>query len=108
MVLLGFDSKTVQMSALCRSRREVSNVYLLAKFGFDTAENEPRKVCTLSVYRSPRFAFGCTAIGVESVPCRYCEFRGMLSNLRNARRTFITESCCKLRGEQLAKKRHPF
>ena len=32
------DSKTVQRSALCRSRRELSNEYLLAKIGFDTAE----------------------------------------------------------------------
>ena len=39
-----FDSKTVQRSAFCRSRRELSNAYLLAKFGFDTAENEPFKV----------------------------------------------------------------
>ena len=38
---LGFDSKTVQKNALCRSRRELSNEYLLAKSGFDTAENEP-------------------------------------------------------------------
>ena len=38
---LGSDSKTVQRCALCRSRRELSNEYLLAKFGFDTAENEP-------------------------------------------------------------------
>ena len=38
---LGFDSKTVQRSALWRSRRELSNEYLLAKFGFDTDENEP-------------------------------------------------------------------
>ena len=38
---LGFDSKTVQRSALCRSRRELSNAYLLAKIGVDTAENEP-------------------------------------------------------------------
>ena len=37
-----------------RSRRKLSNAYLLAKFGFDTAENEPCKVCLLSVYRSPR------------------------------------------------------
>ena len=37
---LGFDSKTVQRSALCRSRRELSNEYLLAKIRFDTAENE--------------------------------------------------------------------
>ena len=34
----------MQRSALCRSRRELSNAYLLAKFGFDTAENEPCKV----------------------------------------------------------------
>ena len=32
--------KAVQRSALCRSRRELSNEYLLAKIGFDTAENE--------------------------------------------------------------------
>ena len=43
-LVLGFDSKMVQRSALCRSRRELSNEYLLAKFGFDTAENEPLKV----------------------------------------------------------------
>ena len=33
---------------MCRkkkgSRRELSNAYLLAKFGFDTVENEPFKV----------------------------------------------------------------
>ena len=32
-----------------------SNAYLLAKFGFDTADNEPFHVCPLSSYRSPRF-----------------------------------------------------
>ena len=31
----------MQRSVLCRSRRELSNAYILAKFGFDTAENEP-------------------------------------------------------------------
>ena len=39
-----FDSTTVQRSALCRSRRELSNEYLLAKIGVDTAENEPLEV----------------------------------------------------------------
>ena len=39
---------------MCRSRRELSNAYLLAKFGFDTAENEPFQVCPLSAYRPPR------------------------------------------------------
>ena len=35
----------MQRSALWRSRRELSNEFLLAKFGFDTAENKPCKVC---------------------------------------------------------------
>ena len=30
---------------MCRSWQELSNESLLAKFGFDTAENEPCKVC---------------------------------------------------------------
>ena len=29
----------------CRSRQELFNEYLLAKIRFDTAENEPLKVC---------------------------------------------------------------
>ena len=37
----------MQRSALCRSRRELSNAYSLAKFCIDTAENEPYKVCQL-------------------------------------------------------------
>ena len=37
----------MQRSALCRSRRELSNAYLLAKVGFDTAENEPSKFCPI-------------------------------------------------------------
>ena len=45
----------MQRSALCRARRELSNAYLLGKFGFDAAENEPFQVCPLSAYRSPRF-----------------------------------------------------
>ena len=34
----------MQRSALCRSRRELSNAYLLAKIGVDTAEKEPLEV----------------------------------------------------------------
>ena len=32
-----------------RSRQELSNEYLIAKIGFDTAENEPLKVCQRAV-----------------------------------------------------------
>ena len=39
---------------MCRSRRELSNAYFLAKIGFDTADNGHCKVCPLSAYRSPR------------------------------------------------------
>ena len=34
----------MQRGALRRSRRELSNAYIFAKCGFDTAENEPSKV----------------------------------------------------------------
>ena len=34
----------MQRNALCKSRRELSNDYLLAKIGVDTAENEPLEV----------------------------------------------------------------
>ena len=47
---LEFDSKTVQRSAVCRSRRELSNTYFLANFGFDTTENEPSKVCSIESF----------------------------------------------------------
>ena len=53
----------------CRSRQELSDEYLLAKFGFDTAENEPpkgSKKCMLErtplMIRArgcPQSAFGC-------------------------------------------------
>ena len=45
----GFDS-----SALCRSRRELSNEYLLAKIGVDTAENEPLEVWGNRRIRTPK------------------------------------------------------
>ena len=37
---------------MCRSRRELSNACLLAKIGFDTAENEPCKVCRIPYRRN--------------------------------------------------------
>ena len=50
----------VQRSALCRSRRKLSNEYFLAKFGFDTTENEPSKV--FPIVRRVRRADGGTAV----------------------------------------------
>ena len=41
------DFGAVQKSALYRSRRKLSNAYLLAKFGVDTAKNEPCQVCPI-------------------------------------------------------------
>ena len=49
-----WDYRAVQRSALCRSRRELSNAYLLAKFGLDTAENEPCEVCPTEQCRRQR------------------------------------------------------
>ena len=43
----------MQKSVLCRSRQELSNEYLLAKIGFDTAENEPCNVCPIERCSSP-------------------------------------------------------
>ena len=60
----------MQRNALCRSRRELSNAYLLAKFGFATAENEPSKVRagvgSASAPRLPRRAAG-SAVAPYSV-----------------------------------------
>ena len=40
---------------MSRSRRELSNEYLLEKIGFDTAGIETCKIFPLAVYRSLRF-----------------------------------------------------
>ena len=44
----------MQRSALCRSRRELSNEYLLAKIGFDTAETSQPRTSLVKFARSPR------------------------------------------------------
>ena len=61
--------RTVQRSALCRSRGELSNAYLLAKSGFDTAENEPCKVCPLSVCSSPEVHPSSRLETLSRMPC---------------------------------------
>ena len=40
------DLSGAKVCKSCRSRQELSNEYLLAKFGVDTEENEPYKVCS--------------------------------------------------------------
>ena len=40
-----WDSKGAKACKSCRSRQELSNEYLLARFVVDTAENVPLKVC---------------------------------------------------------------
>ena len=54
----------MQRTALCRSRRELSNAHLLPKCGFDKAENEPCKVCPI-----PR---GAAARKIQAGPAYRC------------------------------------
>ena len=44
MVFL-LDSKGARVCKSCRFRQELSNEYVIANFGVDTAENGPLKVC---------------------------------------------------------------
>ena len=49
-----FQSLPMSLFSISFRTDSYSDEYLLAKFGIDTAENEPCKVFPLSVYRSPR------------------------------------------------------
>ena len=64
---MGFDSKTAQRSALCRSRRELSNAYLLANFGFDTAEKKASKVCPIERCRGQLAAYPAVQPSADGV-----------------------------------------
>ena len=61
----------MQRRALCRSRAELSNEYLLSKFGFDTAENEPSHFVSSSS-------------------------RDLNLNSEISNRLFATQVCCKI------------
>ena len=50
---------------MCRSRRELSNEYLLAKIGVDTAENEP-----LEVWGENSIQYSIVSLGVPSRAAR--------------------------------------
>ena len=61
--------RTVKRSALCRSRRELSKEYLLAKIGVDTAENELLQVLSNIIqYYSFVSLEGTGAAGSGSAP----------------------------------------
>ena len=62
---------------MCRSRRELSNAYFLAEFGFDTAENEPCQVCPIEHTCVARLPPSQTAQQVEGV----AEFDGTREQL---------------------------
>ena len=55
---------------MCRSRRELSNAYFVAKFGFDTADNHPCQACPLSAYRSPR----CVESRIPGTPLKATDY----------------------------------
>ena len=66
-----WDWRTVQRSTLCRSRRELSNEYLLDEIGVDTAENEPLEVSQCCVPQSPDLApvpLDASAAAGETLP----------------------------------------
>ena len=71
----------MQRSALCRSRRELSNEYLLAKFGFDTAENEP-----VTLKSSGNWEFGTSKFPLPFPRDLAFELRGQWTNEWNARK----------------------
>ena len=62
------DFRAVQRTALCRSRRELSNAYLLAKSGFDTAENEPCQVAPIEQCSRA----GVTVLNPIQYPFEFC------------------------------------
>ena len=88
-----------------------SNEYLLAKFGFDTAENGPCKVCPISAYRSPRSSsakmpegleasLGTEPEGPEEADPEYqLDFRG-LQELEMMNVSIFNGSGCSLRNIQ--------
>ena len=66
--------RSVQRSVFCGSWRELSNEYLLAQFGFDTAENEPSNIWRnfanihyFEVYflPAPRVLFRCLVVFMQ-------------------------------------------
>ena len=51
-IVFRLESKGAEVCKSCRSRQELSNECLLAKIGFDTAENGPLKAKNLKLAKS--------------------------------------------------------
>ena len=96
----------MQRSALCRSRRELSNEYLLAKFGFDAAENELAKVCrSKQAIPTPghKSGSGTLAIGTEASAGPQMDHRKKwgLHFLRRSKRNLLGQTIVELEGASL-------
>ena len=84
------DLRAVQKSAVCRSRRELSNAHLLANSGVDASENEPYKnvldpsrcssVCGERVHRTSAMRSPHSSATKASLPC---ESLALASNHRS-------------------------
>ena len=79
-----WDWRTVQRSALCRSRRELSNEYLLAKIGVDTAENEPLEVWGKIIQYYSFVSLALTALAQHSSAVRQNCFRRQHVNFKGS------------------------
>ena len=74
----------MQRSALCRSRRELSNAYFLAKFCLDAAENEPCQVCPTELGQMNSFAAQATSAGPRADGPLRTAVRSLFSHIRES------------------------
>ena len=72
---------------MCRSRRELSKAYFLAKFGLDTAENEPCQVCPTEQCSSQRAPKDAAEVGAWDAKFADAQalYRHVLAMAREAR-----------------------
>ena len=89
-----FSYTSISLLPICFSMRiHHSNESLAANIGFDTAENEPYRVCPLSVYRSPASLF---FFMWDFIPSFYSSNESRSNRFRGSRkwRVFYTASRC--------------
>ena len=81
--------RIVQRSVFFRSRRELSNAYLLAKCGFDTAENEPCQVCPIEQCSSQLCPCGSQAMRTHIEKLQALSAHGPTHLPRSAPRSLV-------------------